>query len=328
MKTLWDATINFVASMERISGTAGFGLKSTLLTQAKLFVEHMHESYMASLMAAMDGERWLQADVSHERQADINRLTAGKAVMAHKQHSEHHCNGELSQSEAAGRRTSSASNDGAAGEEGFGEAASAPVAAGPKKKKEPSEAVVGDGRYKVVWSCVLLISMLMDYLNVAANFPTLTMDVMQRVVDLLRLFNARTTQLVLGAGAIHAAARLRSITAKHLALASQCLGLVMVLLPHVRAALSAHLQAKQQAFLVELDRIKQEYMEHHEKILAKFVAIIGEVVANTAASTVLKETDWDNMGTSSCRFVEDVIKGVSTMHKVLYQLLPGPQVQV
>ena len=43
----------------------------------------------------------------------------------------------------------------------------------------------------------------------------------------------------------------------HTALASQCLALVMVLLPHVRAALSAHLQAKQQAFLVELDRIKQ-----------------------------------------------------------------------
>jgi hypothetical protein len=40
-------------------------------------------------------------------------------------------------------------------------------------------------------------------------------------------------------------------------LASQCLALVVVLLPHVRAALSAHLQPKQQPFLAELDRIKQ-----------------------------------------------------------------------
>lgn len=31
-----------------------------------------------------------------------------------------------------------------------------------------------------------------------------------------QLFNARTTQLVLGAGAIQATAKLRSITAKHL----------------------------------------------------------------------------------------------------------------
>jgi hypothetical protein len=31
----------------------------------------------------------------------------------------------------------------------------------------------------------------------------------------------------------------------------------MVLLPHVRAALSAHLPPKQQPFLAELDRLKQ-----------------------------------------------------------------------
>jgi hypothetical protein len=35
MKTLWDATIDFVGSIEKISGTAGFGLKSTLLTQVE-----------------------------------------------------------------------------------------------------------------------------------------------------------------------------------------------------------------------------------------------------------------------------------------------------
>ena len=68
-------------------------------------------------------------------------------------------------------------------------------------------------------------------------------------------------------------------------------------------------------------------MEHHETILAKFVSIIGELVANSASSS-LKETDWDNMGSSSCRFIEDVIKGVTTMHRVLYQHLPAAQVQV
>jgi hypothetical protein len=137
----------------------------------------------------------------------------------------------------------------------------------------------------------------------------------------------------------------------------------MVLTPHVRAALCSHLTPKQQAFLVELDRVKQvqrgwappalaptlphmlmqlvgqvlcdsspfcfeqEFQEHHEKILAKFVSIIGELVAGSAASS-LPETDWDSMGSSSCRFIEDVIKGVSTMHKVLHHHLPPAQVQV
>jgi vacuolar protein sorting-associated protein 54 len=336
MKVLWDSTTHFVSAMERISGTAGFGLKSTLLTQAKLFVEHLHEEGSAQLLAALDAERWVQADVNSERQAEIDRLTAGKAVLAtHPSFSpvpERRFSSSLSSSQLQQQQQGeddgdlSSSND-AADSAAAVAAAAAASSNGTRKKKEPTEAIVGEGRYKVVWSAVLLVSLLTNYLNVAANFPTLTMDVMQRVVDLLRLFNARTAQLVLGAGAIQATARLRSITAKHLALASQCLGLILVLLPHVRAALAAHLQTKQQAFLLELDRLRQEYAEHQERILGKFVGIIGELVAQSAANTGLRETDWDAMGSAACRFVEEVIKGASTMHKVLVGFLPGGQVQ-
>lgn len=35
---------------------------------------------MASLVEALEGERWAQADVSGQRQAEIDRLTSGKAV--------------------------------------------------------------------------------------------------------------------------------------------------------------------------------------------------------------------------------------------------------
>jgi vacuolar protein sorting-associated protein 54 len=324
MKVLWDTTTHFVVAMERISGTAGFGLKSTLLTQAKLFVEYLHEEASAQLLAALDAERWVQADVGAERQAEIDRLIAGKAVLAtypfsplqqQQQQQEGEDDGDLSHSNDAGDTAAT----------GFTAAVSSNGTS--RKNKEPTEAIVGEGHYKAVWSALLLVSLLSNYLNVAANFPTLAMDVMQRVVDLLRLFNARTAQLVLGAGAIQATARLRSITAKHLALASRSLGLILVLLPHVRAALAAHLQTKQQAFLVELDRLKQEYAEHQERILGKFVGIIGELVAQSAAKTGLRETDWDAMGSAACRFVEEVIKGVSTMHKVLVGFLPAGHVQ-
>jgi hypothetical protein len=158
------------------------------------------------------------------------------------------------------------------------------------------------------------------------------------------------------------------------ALASQCLALIMVLIPHIRAALAAHLQ-KHQSFLVELDRMRQvgwtltcldwasgasltdvrarvqDYMEHHEKILAKFVSIMGELVHNSASSLEVRHTrvlavfrlkdsirmsgrwgwqrtDWDHMGSASCAFIDDVIKGVSAMHRVLHQHLPAPLVQV
>jgi hypothetical protein len=42
---------------------------------------------------------------------------------------------------------------------------------------------------------------------------------------------------------------------------------------------------------------------------------------------MVQDTDWDNLGSTSCRFIEDVIKGTSTMHRVLQQHLPPSQIQ-
>lgn len=40
---------------------------------------------------------------------------------------------------------------------------------------------------QVVWSVLLLVEMVLSYLNLAANFPVLCVDVVQRVVDLFRV---------------------------------------------------------------------------------------------------------------------------------------------
>jgi vacuolar protein sorting-associated protein 54 len=50
--------------LERISGQKAYVLRSTLLAQAKAFVERKHEANMSSLAAALDTERWMQCDVS------------------------------------------------------------------------------------------------------------------------------------------------------------------------------------------------------------------------------------------------------------------------
>lgn len=57
--------------------------------------------------------------------------------------------------------------------------------------------------------------LLVDYLKVIMNMPMLTTDTMSRVIELLKAFNSRTCQVVLGAGAMRSAG-LKNITAKHL----------------------------------------------------------------------------------------------------------------
>lgn len=72
-----------------------------------------------------------------------------------------------------------------------------------------------------------------------------------------QVFNSRATQLVLGAGAIHSAAKLKSISAKHLALCSQSLGLVRSLIPYMKAALATRLPQKHHLLLAQMDAVAQ-----------------------------------------------------------------------
>lgn len=203
----------------------------------------------------------------------------------------------------------------------------------PSEKKPIAEVEGTD--YKVVWSCLLLVEMIMTNLSAAAHFQSLTSIAVTKVTELLRLFNARATHLVLGAGAIHSSARLKSINAKHLSMVTQCLGMMLALLPHIRAALMAHLSAKQHTLLSDLDKIKKDYVDHNEKVLNKFVTIIGGIVEHGLAPRIAS-TDFDarardlSPGESKiacCVFLEGISTNTRKMHQVLNALLPPDHLQ-
>jgi len=302
MKRLWDACLSFTLQVEKASGNKAYGLRSTLLAQAKAFVERKHESNMSALVAALDSERWSQCDVSSERQAALTRLCSGRAVLASKRHG-----------------TDDAKENG--------------------EQEKMSEAEVEGIRYKVVWSCLLLVEMVMTNLACASQFQALATNVVGKVAELLRLFNSRSTQLVLGAGAINSAARLKSINAKHLSLVTQCVGMVISILPHIRAALMAQLPSKQHTLLIDLDKIKKEYAEHNEKVLNKFVNIIGGIVEHGLAPRIVG-IDFDSRANANplpahditgpipcCIFLDGVNTNIRKMHQVLNALLPNVHMQ-
>lgn len=203
------------------------------------------------------------------------------------------------------------------------------------QEKKPV-AVVEGVHYKVVWSCLLLVEMIMTYLASAAYFQqSLATSAVTKVVELLRLFNTRTTNLVLGAGAIHSAARLKSINAKHLSYVTQCLGMIISLLPHVRAALIAQLPQKQHTLLADLDSIKSEFKDHNEKVLNKFVSIIGGIVEHGLAPRIpsvdfddraKRQTD-DKENPQCFVFLDGIASSTRKLHHVLNALLPPDHLQ-
>ena len=207
----------------------------------------------------------------------------------------------------------------------------------PAEKKPMAE--VEGVNYKVVWSCLLLVEMIMTNLSAAAIFQSLAANAVSKVTELLRLFNSRTTQLVLGAGAIRSAASLKSINAKHLSMVTQCLGMMLALLPHIRAALMAQLPAKQYTLLSDLDKTKKDYVDHNEKVLNKFVTIIGGIVDHALAPRIAStdfdarardlplENDQADSKMSCCVFLDGISTNTRKMHQVLNALLPPDHLQ-
>ena len=172
-----------------------------------------------------------------------------------------------------------------------------------------------------------MLPLIIDYLKVIVNLSLLTTDTMSRVIEFLKAFNSRTCQVVLGAGAMRSAG-LKNITAKHLALASQSLSIVIALIPYVRETFRRHLSPKQAVMLIEFDKLKRDYQEHQNEIHAKLIAIMGDRLSAHIKS--LNAIRWDappaKPGTNE--YMELLVKETVTLHKVLSRYLASPVVEV
>ena len=154
----------------------------------------------------------------------------------------------------------------------------------------PGELRYGSQRWKVVGGLLVLTAMLCEYLDLAHRFPAMAQLVTRGVLNLVQLFNQRSTELILGAQARSTAAKLQTISARHLALLSQCLGLTIAALPGYSAALCALCPAgEQRARLEEQFKSKtKDYEAHQERIFSKFVHMISELVAHKCAEVTVR----------------------------------------
>ncbi|KAJ1970999.1 hypothetical protein H4R35_005529 [Dimargaris xerosporica] len=204
---------------------------------------------------------------------------------------------------------------------------SATEATGKEDSKKYME-IRGD-KFHMVGCSLVLVKILIDYIQCAANIQMLATDVLHRVVEIFKLFNSRVCQVILGAGAMRSAG-LKNITAKHIALASQSLGLAVAIIPHVKECLRQIFSAKQETLLVEFDRITRDLQEHQQELHHKLVAIMTER-AQFHGKTI-QATDWDIKHPGAKDFnptpnMELLVKETRTLHKVLGNYLSIPVLQ-
>ncbi|KAJ8246182.1 hypothetical protein GJAV_G00264610 [Gymnothorax javanicus] len=187
--------------------------------------------------------------------------------------------------------------------------------------RKPSDYLTVDGqKYAVVGTVLLLIRIFLEYCQCVNDIPSIATDMLTRLSDLLKHFNSRSCQLVLGAGALQVVG-LKTITTKNLALVSRCLQLVLHYIPVIRVHFESKLQPKQYSVLRHFDHITKDYNDHIAEISAKLVAIMDSLFEK-----VLSKYEVKAPMPSSC--LRNVCKQMAKMHEAISDLLPEEQTQM
>jgi len=187
--------------------------------------------------------------------------------------------------------------------------------------------VVGDGRYRTVKSAMMMIQLLADDLLLAKQLPTFATEVTHCVIDLLKQYNTSVCQLILGAGAMQVS-KLKSITAKHLALAQQSISLVAAVIVDLKTP-TCELVDGPKRFLLEqeFDRSLRDLKLHKSEIHEKLVSIMRDRVEfhlhnlSSIIETLNAEEQHDAAVTSPTEFSTALTKEMGTLRRVISELL-------
>ncbi|KAI7854197.1 Vps54-like protein-domain-containing protein [Circinella umbellata] len=283
----------FIQQCETYCERTCFGLRGTVLSQQKAFVDHFHMERVKQEAQLIENEQWVASEVPSDFQRIVDRI----------------CDGSVS---------SLAQDDGT----------QQPQQQQKDERKSTKFLIVHGTSYFVVGCSLLIIKMFEEYLRCIWNLEGMTTDIMQKLVELLKLFNSRVCQVILGAGAMRSAG-LKNISAKHLALASQSVGIMIGLIPSLKECVRQHMPTKHTVLLSEFDRILKDYQEHQSEIHAKLVAIMNErFFVHVKAMQVIQ---WDEHNDSSEKspnnYMETLVKETMTLHKVLSKYLPHQNLQ-
>ncbi|KAL4563726.1 hypothetical protein LXL04_027771 [Taraxacum kok-saghyz] len=307
---IYNISQEFVTATEKIGGRLGYSIRGTLQSQAKAFVDFQHESRMTKLRAVLDHETWVEVDVPNEFQGIVDSLFSLESLDSD---SDDHVKNLAKSVDGIVDSTGQVNN--------------------VKTKNEKSGTHMISFRgvgYHMVNCGLILVKMLSEYIDMNAVLPALSSEVIHRVLEMLKFFNTRACQLVLGAGAMQVSG-LKSITSKHLALASQVVSFVHAIIPEIRRILFLKVPETRKVLLLsEIERVSQDYKVHRDEIHTKLVQIMRErLLVHLRGLPQIIET-WNRTDESEIQpsqFAKSLAKEVGFLQRVLSRTLHEADVQ-
>ncbi|KAJ6724145.1 VACUOLAR PROTEIN SORTING 54 [Salix viminalis] len=358
--SIYNITQEFITATEKIGGRLGYSIRGTMQSQAKAFVDFQHEMRMTKIKAVLDQEMWVEVDVPEEFQAIVASLfyserlndTQGDAttsygevgtsndgslvIDAEAQNAEQELvkmNSTDISLENSVQKKSTPSTESTESNKVIAATSSAQSNNHNVKERGKSTSQTlfcGGVGYHMVNCGLILLKMLSEYMDMNNFLPTLSSEVVHRVVEILKFFNTRTCQLILGAGAMQVSG-LKSITSKHLALASQVIGFVYAIIPEIRRVLFLKVpEARKVLLLSEIDRVAQDYKVHQEEILTKLVQIMRERLLHHLRSLPQIVESWNRAVDTDSQpspFALTLVKEVTYLQRILSRTLHEADIQ-
>ncbi|KAJ2161839.1 hypothetical protein GGF46_001147 [Coemansia sp. RSA 552] len=330
----------FVMQYEALGGKMCFGLRGALAAQAKAFLSNFHTEKSRQLQILIENEQWVQAEVPVDFQNLVNQVIEAAYAPDGDSSQSALCLGNTPASvpdttkvPSQTSRPSAAAQPGSPASLRAVDMTSGPASLLPRTDSDAASIRsvdtagmglmhIGGESFHVVGCSLVLVKSVAEYLQCAVSIPVLAADVLQRLVEILKSFNSRSCQVVLGAGAMRSAG-LKNISAKHLALASEALSLCMELIPYIKECLRHVLPASQEALLSQLDRASSDFANHQKELHSKLVAIMTERA--DYHTRMLNATAWDSLDHSAqppVPAMDSLVKEVRKLHKVLKKYLP------
>ncbi|OQD74424.1 hypothetical protein PENDEC_c011G03037 [Penicillium decumbens] len=295
----------FADECEAISGRGGTALKTIVSNQIKEFIPRFGEGQRHRIVKAMDADRWDARDFGDPEVAILTRIldASTRDIEAWV---------EVSKIWVADNNNEKARiPDSSSGGNGSG-------------KEKVRTAVIDEQKYILPDSAVEIMRSIEEFEFLMANIPSMIQDIAPQLLEILKLFNSRSSQLILGAGATRSAG-LKNITTKHLALSSQALSFVIAMVPYVREFVRRHGQGNQ--VMAEFDKVKRLCQEHQTGIHEKLVDIMSS--RSSVHVNAMKKIDWDTDDTSGVHsYMETLAKETGTLHRVLSKHLPDMTVEM
>jgi vacuolar protein sorting-associated protein 54 len=253
LKSLFLALLSICEASDSLAQKQLFGLRGLLLVQSRLNLNAFHKREMQKIATALQNEPWTRLNsipIAYQQLIDnkfAQKLNVGQNLTS-----------------TIDRKYIFVAN-------------SAPSAA--NEGDSSSSSASSYSKFCVTASLLELLVSLSNYIEYLNEFPSVSTEIISRLIELIQLFNSRVCQLILGAGAMHFIG-LKSITATHLSLAHQTIGLIASQIPQLKQLFQQALPQSKQSFLSAFDRIGFDCLSHQKEIRLKLIAIMRELIVS------------------------------------------------